>query len=328
LSTTKTISSGTVDIGHLSPVDILPEIDIPQDTRELQRFFPKLAKLNESTDLINGTVRQLKTTHDLVLGDSRKLTGVDDESVQLVLTSPPYWTLKQYPENSSQLGAIEDYDQFNKQLNKAWTEAFRVLVPGGRLVVVVGDVCLPRRRVGRHFVMPLHSTIQEAARNIGFDNLTPIIWHKIANAVFEAKGNGGGFLGKPFEPNAVIKNDIEFILMLRKPGGYRTPTLVERLLSVIPSEDHKVMFQQIWNIKGASLRNHPAPFPIELANRLIRMYSFAGDTVLDPYMGTGTTSLAAAMWGRNSISYDVEASYVDMASARLTSQLNQIRMAL
>ena len=112
-------------------------------------------------------------------------------------------------------------------LEKVWREAFRVLVPGGRLVCVVGDVCVSRKRFGRHLVFPLHSDICVLCRKIGFDNLNPIIWHKIANASFEANTNSK-ILGKPYEPNAIIKNDIEFILMQRKPGGYRKPTEEQR----------------------------------------------------------------------------------------------------
>ena len=153
---------------------------------------------------------------------------------------------------------------------------------------------------------------------IGYDNLSPIIWHKIANAVFEATGNGGGFLGKPFEPNAVIKNDIEFILMERKPGGYRKPTVATRVLSVISGENHKQWFQSIWSgLTGASTRNHPAPYPEGLAERLIRMFSFVGDTVLDPFMGTGTTAVAAAKWGRNSIGVEIDPHYFEMAEQRI-----------
>ena len=184
------------------------------------------------------------------------------------------------------------------------------------MVVVVGDVNVSRRKYGRHVVFPLHSSIQEACRKIGFDNLAPIIWHKIANAAFEVEG-GSSFLGKPYEPNGIVKNDIEYILFFRKPGGYRKPTALARVLSVIPQVRQREWFQQIWRINGASTRSHPAPFPIELAERLVRMFSFVGDTVLDPFAGTGTTNLAAKMWGRNSIGFDIEPDYVDMAVSRL-----------
>ena len=166
--------------------------------------------------------------------------------------------------------------------------------------------------------MPLHASIQEHCRRLGFDNLAPIIWHKISNAAYEVE-NGSTFLGKPYEPNAVIKNDIEFILMERKPGGYRNPEIATKVLSVIPADKHKIWFQQIWTgLTGASTRDHPAPFPLELAERLIRMFSFVGDTVLDPFVGTGTTVVAAAKWGRNSIGFEVNAHYYELAQRRIS----------
>src|SRR5205823_4308056 len=175
-------------------------------------------------------------------------------------------------------------------------------------------VCLSRRKNdGRHTVVPLHASIQERCRTIGFDNLAPIIWHKIANAVYEVEG-GSGFLGKPYEPNAVIKNDIEFILMERKPGGYRKPDFATRLLSVISEKNHQAWFQQIrGGLPAASTRNHPAPYPVELATRLIRMFSFVGDTVLGPFLGTGTTTVAAPKCGRPSIGCEVDPTYLGSA---------------
>jgi DNA modification methylase len=135
-------------------------------------------------------------------------------------------------------------------------------------------------------------------------------------------GAGGGFLGKPYEPNAVIKNDIEFILMQRKPGGYRSPGNASRLLSVIPYERHKEWFQQIWTgLTGASTRQHPAPYPEVLAERLIRMFSFAGDTVLDPFSGTGTTTVAAINSGRNSIGYEIDDHYISIARRRISERV-------
>lgn len=163
---------------------------------------------------------------------------------------------------------------------------------------------------------PLHASIQERCRRIGFDNLAPIIWYKIANAQFEA-GRNSGFLGKPYEPNGVVKNDVEYILFQRKPGGYRSLPVATRILSVIPEAKHREWFQQIWTLHGASTKVHPAPYPLELAHRLVRMFSFVGDTVLDPFMGSGTTGVAAALAGRHSIGVDVERSYVTMAYRRL-----------
>ena len=268
-----------------------------------------------------GTLAPPKTlTHKIHCGDSRHLDWIPDESVHLGLTSPPYWTLKEYPQNRAQLGLIADYDAFHDELDKVWKHCFRVLAPGGRLVCVVGDVCLSRRLHGRHMVMPMHADIVVRARKIGFDNLTPIFWYKISNANYEVE-NGSSFLGKPYEPNASIKNDVEFILMLRKPGGYRQPTEEQRKTSRLSKDEHHEWFQQIWNLHGESTRYHPAPFPEEIAHRLVRMFSFAEDTVLDPFMGTGTTLLASARCGRNSIGVEIEPSYVKMAKERLEREL-------
>lgn len=257
-----------------------------------------------------------KTTHKFIVGDARELPFLKDNSIHLVLTSPPYWNLKKYNDIKSQLGHIVDYEEFLGEINKVWKECFRVLVPGGRVVCVVGDVLLSRRKHGRHMVFPLHSDIAVACRKIGFDNLNPIIWHKISNANYEVS-NGTKFLGKPYEPNAIIKSDIEYILMLRKPGGYRKPTLEQRRLSKMTKDEYNAWFQQLWKITGASTKNHPAPFPEELAYRLVRMFSFHGDTVLDPFCGSGTTAVAAYKTGRNSIMIDIDPDYVEMAKKRL-----------
>lgn len=260
-----------------------------------------------------------KTTHRIVHGDARDLSFIPDRSIHLVVTSPPYWSLKQYEPNPDQLGHVSDYEHFLEALRKVWSECYRLLVPGGRVVCVVGDVCLSRRKHGRHVVVPLHADICVICRKLGFDNLNPIIWHKIANANYEIN-NGTAFLGKPYEPNAIIKNDIEFILMQRKPGGYRNPTAEQRRLSKISKKEFPEWFRQMWTITGASTRNHPAPFPLELAYRLVRMFSFVGDTVLDPFAGTGTTTVAAMKCDRNSIGVEIEEKYVGMMRRRLAKE--------
>ena len=288
------------------------------DLGDPQTAIPRLAKDENAVQAIERAIQSIPTNHRLFLADARAISALQPESVQLVLTSPPYWTLKEYRDSEAQLGHVEDYDQFLRELDRVWEHCFRALVPGGRLICVVGDVCLSRRENGgRHTVVPLHASIQEHCRKLGFDNLAPIIWHKISNAVYEVE-NGSTFLGKPYEPNAVIKNDIEFILMERKPGGYRSPDLATKVLSLISAENHKRWFQQIWTgLTGASTKHHPAPYPVELAERLIRMFSFAGDTVLDPFLGTGTTTVAAAKWGRNSIGIEVDAHYFSLAEKRI-----------
>ena len=259
-----------------------------------------------------------RTRHRLHLGDARDLSWIDDGTVHLIVTSPPYWTLKKYEDNDRQLGEIADYNAFLDELDKVWRECVRVLAPGGRICCVVGDVCVPRRE-GRHRVMPLHADIMVRARSLGLDSLTPILWFKIANGVTEAKGNGAGFYGKPYQPGAIIKNDAEYILFLRKGGEYRSPSSMQKALSMLRKDEMKSWLRSAWfDIKGESTRRgHPAPFPKALAERLIKLFSFAGDTVLDPFVGTGTTSLAAIATGRNSIGNEIEPAYIKMARQSL-----------
>lgn len=262
------------------------------------------------------------TNQTLYHADARDMSYIPDKSVHLVLTSPPYFNLKEYRKGKNQLGILENYQDFIDELEKVWKECYRVLVPGGRIVCVVGDVCLSRKKYGRHVVMPLHSDIAVSCRKIGFDNLNPILWHKISNAKFEANTNSS-ILGKPYEPNAIIKNDVEYILMERKPGGYRKPTEQQRIDSKMNKEDFQNWFSQIWELPGASTKNgHPAPFPLELANRLVKMFSFVGDTVLDPFCGSGTTMLAAMNNGRNSIGVETEAFYCDYSISRIENTRN------
>jgi DNA modification methylase len=308
---------------------MINSIKLPQSVEDIARArsldtaIPIIAKSPSMIADINQTIRRIPTSHQVVQGDSRNIDFLDPNAIHLVLTSPPYWKLKRYNALSGQMGHIEDYEEFLSNLDKVWKKLFNALVPGGRLICVVGDVCLSRRKNnGEHTCVPLHSSIQDRCRKIGYSNLAPIIWYKIANASYEVEGNTR-FLGKPYEPNGVIKNDIEYILMLRKPGGYRKPTREARLLSVISDPDHKKWFKQIWNdISGASTKNHPAPYPIQLADRLIRMFSFVGDTVVDPFMGTGTTNLAAALVGRNSIGIEIDPHYFIMSKKRLLSEAN------
>lgn len=273
----------------------------------------------------------LESRHRLILGDAREMRElIEPNSVHLVVTSPPYWTLKQYDGEAgvAQLGHMDDYKQFLRELSRVWGRCYDLLVPGGRMCVVVGDVCLSRKKVGRHLVVPLHADISRHCIKLGFDYLTPILWYKIANAATEVEGNGSPFLGKPYEPNAIIKNDVEYILLFRKPGGYRKPSEEQRQLSVIGKAEHSQWFRAIWeDVPGSSrLRGHPAPFPPEIAYRLASMFSFVGDTVLDPFMGTGSTALGSAQAHRSSIGYEIERSYLRVAEERMVAELGPSRV--
>jgi DNA modification methylase len=259
---------------------IIPELDLhsflsePQLLDSLEQTeIPRLARNSEAMHLLDQVLLRIPTSHFLVHGDAREMQSLAPDSAHLILTSPPYWTLKKYDDTDGQLGHVDSYDEFLAELGRVWRRCFDLLVPGGRLICVVGDVCLSRKQNdGRHTV--------------------------------------GGFLGKPYEPNSVIKNDVEYILMFRKPGGYRKPTSAKRLLSIISAENYQSWFQQIWTgLTGASTKDHPAPYPVELAERLIRMFSFAGDVVIDPFSGSGTNAIAAARTGRHSIGFEISDKY-------------------
>jgi modification methylase len=257
------------------------------------------------------------TRHIIREHDARDLSDIATESVHLICTSPPYGSLKEYPDHPGQLGNMPVYSNFLDELDEVWRHCLRILVPGGRLACVVGDVCISRRRGGRHHVLPLGADIQVRARQLGFDNLTPIRWLKVANVSLEAS-RSSRYLGKPNLPNGIIKNDIEHILFLRKPGGYRKPTTQMEQRSKIDSEEYKRYFAPVWSdVAGQVRKGHPAPYPVEIPRRLIRMFSFAGDTVVDPFCGTGTTALAAMELGRHSISYEIAPTYVAMTEKRL-----------
>lgn len=281
-----------------------------------------VAKLQQVSDFFRTSrwpADYVKTTHCLHPGDARDLSWIADRSVHLIVTSPPYWTLKEYVHSERQMGDIRDYEDFLNELDKVWAECARVLVPGGRICCVVGDVCIPRKSGGRHRVMPLHADIMTRTRKLDLDCLTPILWNKISNGATEAEGNGAGFYGKPYQPGAIIKSDFEYILFLRKGGSYRSPLPMQRALSVLSKREMQQWLRTSWSdIKGESTRNgHPAPYPVEVAERLIRLFSFVGDTVLDPFAGTGTTAVAAMNSGRNSIVNELEPKYVELAKERL-----------
>jgi DNA modification methylase len=265
------------------------------------------------------------TTHVIVRGDARDLSWIADESVHLVVTSPPYGLLKTYEDAPGQLGngkdptSVASYEAFLDELDRCWRECARVLVRGGRICCVVGDICLSRRAAGRHHVLPLSSDIQVRARALQLDSLTPIRWLKVANIAMECSSSSW-YLGKPNLPGGIVKNDIETIVMLRKPGGYRKPTPEMERASRIETEDYRRLFAPIWaDVKGESSRrwNHPAPYPEEISTRLIRMFSFAGDMVLDPFAGSGTTAVSAIRTGRSSISVEIVPAYAETIVRRI-----------
>lgn len=285
-------------------------------TQRATKIKRTVTVLNDAA--VDRSARSYGVTRHLVFeADARNMSFIGTESIHLVCTSPPYGSLKTYPDHPGQLGNIASYEKFLDEMDAVWAESMRILVPGGRIACVVGDICISRREGGRHYVLPLSADLQVRARRLGFDCLTPIRWLKVANIRLEAS-NSSRFLGKPNLPNGIVKNDLEHILFFRKPGGYRKPTCLMEERSYINTSDYMHWFAPFWSdVTGQIRRDHPAPYPLEIPRRLIRMFSFVGDTVVDPFAGTGTTALAALETGRNSISVEIEPTYVDQIAARL-----------
>jgi DNA modification methylase len=289
------------------------------DEKESRAAIPELARDAEKMNEVEASVETIPTSHELHQDDARRFDRLD-EDVGLVVTSPPYFDLKDYGEANGQLGNETDFEQFLSLLEDVWSNCFDALEAGGRLCIVVGDVLRSRSEYGRHRMLPLHSKIIEQCDRIGFDVLSPIVWHKIGNTTTEA-GDTARFLGKPYEPGAAVENDIEYILLFRKPGGYRSPSRAQRVLSTIRARRHKKYFTQVWtDVSGEPQANHPAPYPLEISERLIRMYSFVGDRVFDPFAGSGTTAVAASKIGRDSTSVEIEPSFVEHARKRLENE--------
>jgi site-specific DNA-methyltransferase (adenine-specific) len=212
-----------------------------------------------------------------------------------------------------------NYEEYLEKLATVCAEVYRVLVPGGRLICLISDMWLSRKKFGRHRVVPFHADLSTLCRKLGFDNLTPIIWQKSKDEN-ELGNKGSKFLGAPYEPNGVIHSDIEFIIMQRKPGGYRKPTPKQRALSKINKFDYKIWFRQFWKIYDDSGQRQTSPFPYEIADRLVRMFSFWGDTVLDPFCRRGTTLVAAMKCQRSSIGIDIDERRCRIALNRLQEE--------
>lgn len=257
-----------------------------------------------------------KIFHAVLKGDARRMPAIPDDSIHLVLAAPPGWAGDTTDPDGSCVDLGASYEDYLDSLRMVWSEAFRVLIPGGRLICVAGDIWLSRKTHGRHRVLPLTSEISLMCRDIGFDNLSPIIWHKETENE-ETRRNPSTFLGSPYGPNGIIRGPIELILMQRKPGGYRKPTEEQRNRSRINKADYRRWFTPLWNVPPESAEDVGAGFPVEIAERLVRMYSFWGDTVLDPFCGMGTTLVAALRCDRSGIGVEASPDTCRMALNRI-----------
>jgi site-specific DNA-methyltransferase (adenine-specific) len=255
-----------------------------------------------------------KTHHRIILGDSRAMAEVKDESVHLVITSPPYWQLKDYG-HDEQIGFNDTYEDYINNLNLVWNECYRVLHPGCRLCVNIGDQFARSVYYGRYKIIPIRTEIIKFCETIGFDYMGAIIWQKVTTT---NTTGGATVMGSfPYPRNGIVKLDYEFILLFKKLGTSPKPSREQKERSKLTTEEWNEYFYGHWNFSGERQDQHLAVFPEELPRRLIRMFSFVGDIVLDPFLGSGTTSLAARNLERHSIGYEINKDFLPIIKSKL-----------
>ena len=256
----------------------------------------------------------MKTFHKIINGDSRQMKLLPEKSVHLVITSPPYWQLKDYG-NEEQIGFHETYESYINNLNLVWKECHRALHPGCRLCINIGDQFARSVYYGRYKVIPIRTEIIKFCEAIGFDYMGAIIWQKVTTT---NTTGGATIMGSfPYPRNGILKIDYEFILIFKKLGVAPKPTMQQKKLSAMTKEEWNEYFSGHWNFAGMRQNGHLAMFPEELPARLIKMFAFAGDTVLDPFLGSGTTSLAARNLGRNSVGYEINHEFISIIKQKL-----------
>jgi len=260
------------------------------------------------------------TNHKIIFGDSRKMSQIPDKSVQLIITSPPYWQLKDYG-TEDQIGFNDSYEEYINNLNLVWKECNRVLSDGCRLCINIGDQFARSVYYGRYKVIPIRTEIIRFCESLGMDYMGAIIWQK---ATTMNTSGGGAIMGSfPYPRNGILKMDYEFILLFKKMGNAPKPTPEQKKDSEITKEEWGQYFSSHWNFNGVKQYGHIAMFPEELPKRLIKMFSFVGETVLDPFSGSGTTSLAAKHLRRNSIGYEINKEFEPVIREKLIdSQTN------
>lgn len=256
----------------------------------------------------------MKTYHKIINGDSRKMTELPDNSVHLAITSPPYWQLKDYG-TDNQIGFHDSYENYINNLNLVWKECYRTLHNGCRLCVNIGDQFARAVYYGRYKVIPIREEIIKFCENIGFDYMGAIIWQKVTTS--NTTGGGVQMGSYPYPRNGILKLDYEFILVFKKLGDSPKPTKEQKELSKMTAEEWNTFFAGHWNFAGARQSGHIAMFPEELPRRLIKMFSFVGETVLDPFAGSGTTALAAKNSDRNSVGFEINPEYIPIIKEKL-----------
>jgi site-specific DNA-methyltransferase (adenine-specific) len=256
----------------------------------------------------------MKTVHRVITGDSRKMQEVKDTSVHLIVTSPPYWQLKDYG-SSDQIGFNHSYEEYINNLNLVWNECHRVIENGCRLCINIGDQFARSVYYGRYKVIPIRTEIIKFCETIGFDYMGAVIWQKVTTC---NTTGGASVMGSfPYPRNGILKLDYEFILIFKKQGVAAPVTHEIREKSKMTTEEWNQYFSGHWNFAGEKQGKHLAMFPEELPKRLIKMFTFAGDTVLDPFLGSGTTMLAAKNLSRNSVGYEINGDFLPFIKERV-----------
>lgn len=263
----------------------------------------------------------VKTHHKIINGDSRLMDDVPDQSVHLAITSPPYWQLKDYG-ISEQIGFHQSYESYINNLNLVWKECYRVLHDGCRLCINIGDQFARAVYYGRYKVIPIREEIIKFCENIGFDYMGAIIWQKVTTS--NTTGGGVQMGSYPYPRNGILKLDYEFILVFKKLGDSPKPSKEQKEVSKMTAEEWNTYFAGHWNFSGARQAGHIAMFPEELPKRLIKMFSFIGETVLDPFAGSGTTSLAAKNLHRNSIGFEINPEFIPIIQDKLEAHQHDL----
>lgn len=254
------------------------------------------------------------TNHKIIIGDSREMTEVDEKSVHLIITSPPYWQLKDYG-SADQIGFNDSYEDYINNLNLVWAECHRVLHDGCRLCINIGDQFARSVYYGRYKVIPIRTEIIKFCETLGFDYMGAIIWQK--PTTMNTTGGATVMGSFPYPRNGIIKIDYEFILIFKKPGDSPKVSKEIKEQSKLSKEEWNEYFSGHWNFNGEKQIQHLAMFPEELPKRLIKMFSFVGDTVLDPFLGSGTTILAAKNLNRNSVGYEINSEFLPIIKEKV-----------
>jgi site-specific DNA-methyltransferase (adenine-specific) len=261
----------------------------------------------------------MKTHHKIINGDSRKMSELPDNSVHLTITSPPYWQLKDYG-TDNQIGFHDSYENYINNMNLVWKECYRTLHNGCKLCINIGDQFARAVYYGRYKVIPIREEIIKFCENIGFDYMGAIIWQKVTTS--NTTGGGVQMGSYPYPRNGILKLDYEFILVFKKLGEAPKPTKEQKELSKMTAEEWNTNFAGHWNFAGTRQNGHIAMFPEELPNRLIKMFSFVGETILDPFLGSGTTSLSAKNLDRNSVGFEINPGFIPIIKEKLQSRQN------